>query len=63
MTITAETKLSSLGDNTDVKSVLAQFGVIHCTSCDIPDKTVAEIAADKKLPAEMILNAINAKLA
>lgn len=63
MTITAETKLSSLGSNMDVKNVLAQFGVIHCTSCDIPDKTVTEIAADKQLPADVILNAINAKLA
>lgn len=63
MGITAETNLASLGENMEVKDVLAQFGMIHCVGCDLPDKTVAEVASESNLPTDVVLNAINARLA
>ncbi len=63
MNITAHTNLSTLGDNANVKTTLVKFGVIDCTGCSLPDKTVAQVAADNNLPADVILNAINAELA
>ncbi|MHC4839349.1 MAG: hypothetical protein ACYTDT_00095 [Planctomycetota bacterium] len=61
MNITADTNLSTLDDNANVKITLAKFGVIHCAGCSLPDKTVAQVAAEKNLPEDVILNAINAE--
>ncbi|MDC1142487.1 hypothetical protein OAU50_05310 [Planctomycetota bacterium] len=63
MTVNIATNLATLEDHAEVKATLAKFGVIHCTGCSLPDKTVSQVAAELNLPADVILNAINAELA
>jgi len=65
MEVAADTKLDELLKvNKDATmGVLAKFGVIHCMSCEVDgEKTVAEVAAEKGLPAEIVARSLAAEV-
>lgn len=60
MTITMESRLDQLSPQAAVKDILARMGLIHCTSCSVPEQTVQQAADSAELPAEILLNALQA---
>jgi hypothetical protein len=60
MTVTLESRLDQLAPQAAVKDILARMGLIHCTGCSVPEQTVRQAADSAGLPAEILVNALQA---
>jgi hypothetical protein len=64
MNLSGDSRLTELAQVNEaaVRDVLQKFGVIHCAHCTVPDQTVAELCNERKLPHQVVLNALVAGL-